>query len=284
MNYKKYVRAVQLWLGLILLVTQSYAGGISVDAGLTPAENRWIVRVQARQMSMSSQNILPAVSMKTNATVVMAAYGLRPNVTLIGMQAWMNRDMVMMGNSQVSSGFADLNLLLKYLVYRNNSRTSTLGVAATTKLTLPTGDDSISDEYWSLTPGLYLSYRLDTWAFDASTTYRIQSLFNDSEIELERGWEFNVDAALARQYSVGSFRNVAIAPVLESNLLVRRADYAVGDSSPGKSSLLFLSPGLKWTYNSLILEGLVQIPVWEDLPEGSLQNDLRGQLGLRFMF
>ena len=254
-----------------------------MDAGLTPAQNRWMIRVQARQMSMSNQNALPESSMQTNATVLMLAYGLRPNLTLIGMQGWMNRSMNMMGSSQTTSGSADLNLLLKYRVYRHNTRVHTLGIAATSKLTIPSGYNAFSDGYYSFTPGFYLSYRRENWAFDASATYRIQNLFESSTPENKRGSDINWDGAIAHQFSIGSNRNFAIAPVLEGNLSISKPSQAAHDLVVNKMTVLLLSPGLKVTYSSLILEALIQKPIFENVPSGSMQTDFRARIGFRYM-
>ncbi len=97
--FKKMRQHTYSWLllGILILAGESSAAGVSVDAGLTPAENRWMIRIQSRQMGATSQLSTPTRQMKLQANVFMAAYGLRPNVTIIGMQGWMNREMTMMG-------------------------------------------------------------------------------------------------------------------------------------------------------------------------------------------
>lgn len=274
-----------LWLllGILVLNGENSAAGISVDAGLTPAENRWMIRVQSRQMGATSQPSTPTRQMKSQANVFIAAYGLRPNITLIGMQGWMKKEMTMMGVLNKSSGLADLNLLIKYLIHRTNTRHQTLGIAATVKFTLPTGEDDFSNDYWSFTPGFYLSLRRDTWAIDASTTYRIQDIFSQ-QAEMTRGQEYTLDAAVARQFPLKAFKNMALAPVLEFNLLLDQADQSLSIQTSNTESVVFLSPGIKYTYGSLILESLIQVPIWEKAPITSLEKDVRWRIGLRFMF
>ncbi|NQT61350.1 MAG: transporter [Candidatus Marinimicrobia bacterium] len=282
-NKMKQYSYYWLLLGIFILAGESSAGGISVDAGLTPAENRWMIRVQSRQMGASSQPSTPARQMKVQANVLMAAYGLRPNITLIGMQGWMNREMTMMGAVNESSGRADLNLIIKYLIHRTNTRDQTLGIAATTKLTLPTGEVGFSDDYWSFTPGVYLSLRRGTWAMDASTTYRIQDMFSQQDA-MDRGWEYTLDGAVARQLPLGGLKNMALAPVLEFNLLVDQGDHSSSAEPSDTESVVFLSPGFKYTYGSMILESLIQVPVWESVPITSLEKEVRWRVGLRLMF
>jgi len=270
-------------LGVFVLFGENKAAGISVDAGLTPAEGRWIVRAQSRQMSASAQAGTPIREMNSQAAVLMTAYGLRSNITLIGMQGWMNREMNMMGTVNNSSGFMDLNLLVKYLIHRSNTRSKTLGLSATAKLTLPTGESTFSDEYWSITPGMYLSFRHGTWGVDASTTIQVRDLFS-SQPDIEKGWAYSLDGAVARQLPIGTNKNMALAPVIELSLNVNKPDYFSTIEMPEPESVLYLSPGFKATYASFILESLIQVPIWEDIPLSSLKNDIRWRLGLRFMF
>ena len=283
--FKKMRQHTYSWLllGILILAGESSAAGVSVDAGLTPAENRWMIRIQSRQMGATSQLSTPTRQMKLQANVFMAAYGLRPNVTIIGMQGWMNREMTMMGVVNNSTGLADLNLLVKYLIHRTNTRYQTLGIAATAKLTLPTGEDGFSDDYWSFAPGLYLSLRRGTWAFDGSTTYRVQDILFQ-QVEMTRGWEYSLDGAVARQLPVGGLKNMALAPVLEFNFLVNRRDRPTAVEMDDAESVVFLSPGFKYTYSSTILESLIQVPIWQKIPITSLEKDVRWRVGLRFMF
>ena len=49
-------------------------------------------------------------------------------------------------------------------------------------------------------------------------------------------------------------------------------------------SLFFISPGLKFTKSSFILEVLLQFPVWQDQEGSQLEQGTRLIVGTRFMF
>ena len=70
------------WLLLLLVWIAvpigAHAAGISVDAGLTPAEDRWIVRAQARYMSRGDDQD----GMRAVAFPLVLAYGARSDVSL----------------------------------------------------------------------------------------------------------------------------------------------------------------------------------------------------------
>ncbi|MEX0980509.1 MAG: hypothetical protein WDZ47_00335, partial [Bacteroidales bacterium] len=63
----------------ISAVLESSGQGISVDAGLTPAQNRIIVRSQFRSMTMSND----MMTASTQMFPVVFAYGLRPGITVM---------------------------------------------------------------------------------------------------------------------------------------------------------------------------------------------------------
>jgi predicted nicotinamide N-methyase len=80
-----------------------------------------------------------------------------------------------------------------------------------------------------------------------------------------------MDWALAHQFSIGREADITLAPVLEisyKNITRDRLDNRTVKNTG--ETILYFSPGLKFTKSSLILEALAQIPVWQD-QEGSAQ-------------
>lgn len=129
-----------------LLATGALAGGISVDAGLTPAQDRWMLRTQVRYMHRSEDPSPMGREMSSFAFPVVLAYGFKPNLTLVVRQIVMHREMSMMSTTERSTGLGDLFVLAKYKAYRRNTSRYTLGIAPTLGLQLPTGDDSFTSE------------------------------------------------------------------------------------------------------------------------------------------
>ena len=68
-----------------LFLENTNAAGISVDAGLTPAEDRWIVRTQMRYMQREDDPTPMDREMDTYAFPLVVAYGLRSDLTLRGL-------------------------------------------------------------------------------------------------------------------------------------------------------------------------------------------------------
>ncbi|MHC4891504.1 MAG: transporter, partial [Planctomycetota bacterium] len=140
---------------LALVSASAKAAGISVDAGLTPPEDRWIFRTQMRYMQRKDDPTLMDRKMSTYAFPIVLAYGLRPDLTLMVRQTVKREEMSMAGSSNKDTGLGDLFVLGKYKLYRRNTRKYTFGIASTLGLEFPTGDDDFSSETWDLKPGLF---------------------------------------------------------------------------------------------------------------------------------
>ena len=261
------------------------AAGISVDAGLTPAEDRWIIRTQFRYMQRKDDPMLMNRKMDTYAFPVVVAYGFRPDLTLMVRQTVMHKKMSMGGSISRDTGPGDLFVLGKYKLYRRNTRKYTFGIASTLGLEFPTGDDDFSSETWDLKPGLFTSWRSGPWASDFSVAYKWNGFADRGAGGINPGNELSLDWALAYQFSFGEKARVSLAPVLELSYKNILSDRLHGRDLPNTGeSVFYLSPGIKFTVSSFILEALIQIPVWQDQEGSQLKRGTTLIVGTRFMF
>ena len=268
-----------------LILENATAGGISVDAGLTPPEDRWIIRTQARYMQRKDDPTPMNQKMDTYAFPVVVAYGFRPDLTLMIRQPVKHRKMSMGGSVSRDIGFDDLFVLGKYKLYRRNTREYTFGIASTLGVEFPTGDDDFGSETWDLEPGLFTSWRSGPWASDFSIAYKWNGFADRGKNGLNPGNELSVDLALAHQFSIGEKADMSLTPVLEFNYKHILSDSLSGHNVANTGeSLFFVSPGLKFTKSSFILEALVQFPVWQDQEGSQLKQGTRLIVGTRFMF
>jgi hypothetical protein len=261
------------------------ASGISVDAGLTPPEDRWIIRTQFRYMQRKDDPTPMNQKMDTYAFPLVVAYGFRPDLTLMIRQPLKYRKMSMGGSVSRETGFDDLFVLGKYKLYRRNTREYTFGIASTLGLELPTGDDDFGSETLDLEPGLFTSWRSGPWASDFSIAYKLNGFADRGKNGLNPGNELSVDLALAHQFSIGEKADMSLTPVLEFNYKHMLPDSFSGHNvSNTGECLFFVSPGLKFTKSSFILEALLQFPVWQDQEGNQLKQGTRLIVGTRFMF
>jgi hypothetical protein len=255
--------------------------GISVDAGLTPAQDRWIIRTMARSMRRGSDEGAMQREMSMLATPLVLAYGVRPDLTLMVREIFIRKSMSMNGNATTDYGRSDVLALGKYRVLRRNTRHTSLGVAAVLGLELPLGSEGFGSEAWDAIGGLNGSYRYDAFGLDCDARYVWNGI---GESRNRPGSELAMNAALSYQFSLSETGAIALAPVLETGFTLVSPDLSAGqeDAATGER-VFYLSPGAKLTISSVILEALVQIPVSQHQEAAVLPRKVGGLVGVRVM-
>lgn len=284
MLVRKFVFFAAIVAVHLFLPTALIAGGISVDAGLTPGQDRWIFKLQARYLESGHDPTPMDREMKMYAYPFMLAYGLRPELTVMVRQAWMRREMEAMAMDDSWTGRGDFLLLTKYRLYRANTSEYTLGIAPTLGLEAPSGERSFTSDTWDLHAGIFLSLRSGPAAFDGNVAY-VYNGFIDAGADIEPGDELNLDLAWAYQFGLGEGSKAAVAPVLELSFQSVSPHRDSGHEVPDTGgNVLLLSPGVKFTTSWLILEGLVQFPVGQNQRGDGLERGISALVGTRIMF
>lgn len=281
---KRKKRFLSFLLIFCASVAFSYSSGISVDAGLTPAQDRWIFRTQLRYMSLGS---IAKINQKMEMYMVpvVLAYGLKSNLTVLCRQPIMRRDMSMMGASHAENGFGDLFVMGKFKIYRRNTLNYTLGVAATIGIEVPTGSDAFSSKTWDLQPGLYFSWRRGSLGSDVSIAYTWNGFANKGQNGVNPGNELAFDWAISYQFGLGTNSRISMAPVLEVSYRDISSDRLNSrDIENTGESILYISPGFKFTMSSLILEALLQLPAAQNRNGIQIERNATWLFGLRYMF
>ena len=282
---KIYVIGTMLLICSMSIPMIAGAGGISVDAGLTPPLDRWIVRMQARYMPRSDDPTPMNREMDMYMFPVVVAYGLRSDLTVMFRQPFVSSEMTMTGNSNNKSGLGDFFALVKYRAYRINTPSYTIGIAPAIGVKAPTGQSDISSKTWDLKTSLLFSWRTGFWASDANLEYSWNGVAGSADNDVEPGNETALNLAFAYQFPLGKRGNSSLAPVIEISYLQIAADRLDGhDRLNSGESILYLSPGLKFTTASFVLELLLQNPVVQDQKDSQLKRDMGVIVGTRFLF
>lgn len=276
-----------IWAALLtlLIATPLHGAGISVDAGLTPPEDRWILRNQLRYMTRKhdSTSMDRHSSMYKFPTVV--AYGVTSDFSVMARQIIQHRDMHMMGKSDKDTGLDDLFVLLKYKLFRENTSEYTFGTAATLGFEFPTGADDFTSNTWDIMPGIYSSWRKGPWAADAQIAYKWNGFADRGKNGLNPGNELRLDLAWSYQFSLTDDNSVSIAPVLELSYRNIAPDRRDDRNLPNTGeNIIYLSPGLKFTMETFIIEALLQFPIWQDQKGTLLERGVGIIVGTRFLF
>ncbi|HKK67523.1 MAG TPA: hypothetical protein VJ946_04900, partial [Bacteroidales bacterium] len=244
-----FLTVIFLTLGL-----QSRAEGISVDAGLTPAQDRIIVRLQYRNLI----NHMGDKEVRMHMMPLVVAYGLTPDVTVMMRNAYRNvasnETMMKMDNR-----FMDPFVMGKMKLFRRNTRNYSLGVAGFVGSTLPVLKSSAANTF-SPVIGVNASFRPGHWSFDLNNAYELVN-YNTNDKEATAG-VFQVNLAISRNILLPGLENWILSPVQEFSLINNNP--ATGESNVSG----FVSPGLQFVSPHLKIEGLYQIAVNNSQSEG----------------
>ncbi|MHC4343872.1 MAG: transporter, partial [Planctomycetota bacterium] len=253
--------------------------------GLTPPEDRWIIRNQVRYMTREDDPTGMNREMSMYAFPTVVAYGLRPELTVLARQAIMHSKMTMPSGTNKDTGLNDLFVLGKYKLYRKNTREYTFGLAATLGVEFPTGADAFTSDTWDLEPGLFASWRSGPWASDFNIAYKWNGFADHGKDGLDPGDELKLNLALGHQFSVREDATASVTPVVELTYLNIAANRRNGHNLDNSGEdVIYVSPGMKATIQSFIIEGLLQIPVWQDQKGNQLERGVRIIVGTRVMF
>lgn len=261
-----------LWVMLFSAIN-GYAGGISVDAGLTPGQDRWILRMQYRYM----EEYNPNMTMQNQMFPLMVAYGVTSNFTLMARIMYVQRT-IEMNDNQNLNGLNDPGILLKFKVYRKNTADYVLGIAPFMATNFPVGNSDVSRQIWNPEIGLSVSYRPRFWSLDFTALYRIGDLTEKEESQVSNFISLNT--AISTMIPINK-SDVAISPVLE---LTYNREINSGLEADMKKEVLFISPGFMFIKSSFVLELLYQYPVYQQDQVQVMSSEPRFIAGIRYMF
>ena len=277
MNYR-YVAGI---IALLLLPDLSilYAQGISVDAGLTPPRGRLIIRMMTKNMKKSGTMPGSGMEMSTYVNSAVLVYGVRPDLTVMARQSFVNRKTLSNASTIKTNGLSDLFINMKYKALRRNTESFTLGIAPYLGINIPTGKEMFTSNTLDLFSGLFLSYRRGAWGSDFNMSYKFMGITGNEEDEPEKGNEISLDMALGYQFSLDKSDHFTLSPVVEFNyihIFQNELQNLRLDNSGEK--VLFISPGLKFTTSNFIIETIFQPPVFQK------QNGIQPERKTGFIF
>lgn len=258
---------------ILLSISWEAIGGITVNAGLTPAQDRWILRLQYRNMYMYN-----SMMSSTNQMVpVVLAYGVSSNFTIMGRGLYKNQN-VYINDNQVTSGIDDFYLLSKLKIYRKNTAKYSFGIAPFIATNIPIGNSNLSSKTWNPEIGLSISIRPRFWSFDFNTSYRMNDITDISETVLKNNFECHFSAAHQIVFNQNS--SFSVFPVIESSYIKQNA-------TPGSKlnfERLFISPGIQVMYKNYMIEALYQQPVYQDINSDAMKVKYNFILGTKVLF
>jgi hypothetical protein len=239
---------------------------------------------------------------KSSTSVVsVLGFGVTPKLAVFGVLPYVDKqfDITLGGNriSRSASGVGDMSVFARYTVLQRDEPGQTFRVAPFAGFKAPTGDDRRQDNLgilpvgvqpgsgaWDLFGGVVATYQTFDLQLDGQVSYRINNEANG----FEPGNEFRMDGSLQYRLAprtLGDGVPNFLYGVFEANL-VHRDENKVGGVEDGNSggTSLYLSPGLQYVTKRWIVEGVVQLPVAQNLGGNALENDYVIRAGFRINF
>ena len=292
---------VLLLAAVLLSVSSSHTAPVSFNTALPVAKGEFILREQAVILRSTDNSGGADRDLSVLAIPSVLVYGVNEKLALFGIVPYVNKSLDITTPAgrvnRDTSGLGDVTALARYTMWSRDRLGSTMRLAPFVGLEMPTGDNAERDSLgripqplqggsgsWDPRVGTIFTWQTFDWEFDSSVGYQ----FNTKANSFQFGDRARVD--LSYQYRLWPRELSGGVPaffygVLESNLLFDRKNEIGGMNDPNSGGMTwFLAPGLQYVTKRVILEGVVQIPVRQDLNGSALRNDYVIRAGFRVSF
>lgn len=288
-----------LILFLISASAQSEAGPISFNTALPVAKGEFLFRELG--MVLRSRGATRQQDLRVQGTLSVLAYGVTRDLTLFGVVPYINKTLDLttpQGRASLgASGLGDTTLIARYSLYARDRPGQTQRLAPLVGLQIPTGKSDQSRALgrlpqslqpgsgaWDPIVGVIWTWQTLQWELDSSFTYQANTPAHDFRFGNVARFD------LSYQYRVWPRELGAGVPgfvyaVLESNVLVTGRNTMGGMPVPGSGGTTWLlDPGIQYVTKRFIVEGVVQLPVAQQLNGQGLKNDYAFLFGFRVSF
>jgi hypothetical protein len=276
-HFKKLdIRAGILVLVLVLTSLWVQAGGISVNAGLTPAQEQWIFRAQTQVLPQYATLARQQIGSIRYQWPIVATYGVRPELTLITRNAIIHQRFT--NGASALTGIADPVLFAKYKLFRINKPEIILGGSPGLGFTIPIGSPAVNSNTWDSRGGFFFSARKGLWSLDLNLMGHWPDFPQTASGQRVGGPRLTVNTAVGRQILLGSY-DKSLAPVLEMTYHRQGPARHQDQQLPGTRGQIFsVAPGLQYIHGAFVIEGLFSYPICQD----NRRQAPRGLIGIRW--
>jgi len=248
---------------------------INSNVALQPSKGGLIIRQQFRYTEGEQVSPMGDLDIESASTITTLVYSVSDKLTLILDTPFVlsrrieNRTM---GSDDTDSGFADLRLLTKFRLYRDDfGPTDTARFDLIGGFELPAGRDEFSSDSIDPILGGVFSHIEGRHAFDADAIWKFNTGGGERGADL-----LKYDLAYLYRLSpetYASTRPTALFGAVELN----------GFYETNSDNELFVSPGIQYVTTRWIVEATVQLPVWQDLNHRAERDFIVG-IGFRVQF
>lgn len=296
------VAAVVAWACILSTIAgPGFAAAITFSTALPVTKGQGIVRIQSKLLEFGADSSPLDRDLTVKVVPVAGVWGLTEKLALFGSAPILDKDLQVstpLGRRTRSvSGLGDITVLARYTAYQRDRRGNTLRIAPFLGVELPTADDDSSDALgrlpqplqlgsgsWDYSLGAIVTRQTLAWQVDSSLSYKINTEANNFEFGDQARFDVSYQKRL-RPRELGGGVPAFVYGVLESNLLWQdRSDVDGRADLDSGGTTWYLAPGIQYVRRRLVLEGAVQIPVFQDLNGTALESDFIGTLSVRVNF
>lgn len=290
-----------LALGLLVAPTSSTAGPITTNSALPVYEGGVILRAQGKLLRATDDPGPMDRDLTVWAVPTVLAYGATEKLALFGVFPYLDKDLEVTTpegrRSRGDSGLGDLRFFARYTVARWDRPGETLRLAPLLGLEVPTGRDDASDALgrlpqplqlgsgsWDPFLGLVFSWQTLDWQLDTSASYDFKTEANDFTFGDTTRFDLSFQYRLwPRELGEGVPHFLYV--VAESNLFWQDRNEFVGATDLDSGGVTwFLTPGIQYVTDRLVLEAAVQLPAVQNLNGAGLETDFIVTAGFRMYF
>tara|TARA_R110002110_G_scaffold129060_1_gene309068 strand:- start:1444 stop:2373 length:930 start_codon:yes stop_codon:yes gene_type:complete len=285
----------------LLWAVDSVGAPMTFNTALPVAEGEFVFREQVvLDQSGDDPSGADRDRMAWSAVSVLG-YGVNSDLSLFTAVPYVDKrlELIDSGSRRARSarGLGDISVFARYTAFKNNFRGGSFRVAPFAGVEAPTGADDESDSFgrlpasvqpgsgsWDPFAGVVATYQVLDFQIDAQASYRANTEANGFEF----GDVARVDASL--QYRLWPRVLGAGVPgflygVLETNLIHQGKNQSAGSDDPNSGGLsLYVLPGVQYVTRRWIVEGGVQLPVFQDLNGTALEKEYVVRAGFRLNF
>jgi len=281
-------------LTTLVVPVQIHAAPITFNSAMPVSDDDAVYRLQTTTLRATGDPSSLNRDLTVQATAVVGAYGWNPDVALIGVAPYLDKEQTRStwNSPRGDVGLGDVKGLVRYTAYRNNYRRGQTAVAPFVSLEAPTGEHEkaglprplqLGSGSWDPSFGVVFQKA----GFHVSQFASISYQENTEADGFEFGDVFEANyayQAVLREYGTNESYSQLMG-LVELNLEDQERHVNNGVANPNTGgTYLFLSPGLQYIQRRRVLEISVQLPVEQNLHGDALEKDFLVTVGGRWNF
>ena len=284
------------------LATSSHAAPQTFNTALPVAKGEFVLRGQLFDRRAEDDPTAADREVHVRGMVSVLGRGVARNWAVFGVLPYLDKtlDLTTPGGrvSRNTTGIGDARLFARYTLYQRDAKGSTFRIAPFFGVEMPTGDDDDRDSLgrlpaplqlgsgsWDPFGGIVLTYQTLDYQVDAQASFKINTQANDFEF----GDEARLDTSLQYRLRPRELGESGVPGylygVLEGSIRYQAKNTinGTGDPNSGGTSLV-LAPGLQYVTKRWIVEGIVELPVAQNLGGNAVEDDYTVRVGFRLNF